>query len=194
MLRWVLILMCPLVSHAANIEYICQFDKPLPMLKKIKDTEKPVNITGINFIYSQNGFSGYVMKAFFVSGNEKFALDDKMDPIDLVDKGFTFAKKRKSATETCVQKSQENFAKASSALQRKKPVSRQIAQERNPAQEAVNVIQAANRDVQKPNDSYRTYSQLQNNDGQACLGFRCNTNPKARPVVQNNAVKLKPSN
>lgn len=187
--KWILIFIYPLFSSAADIEYSCHFERPLPMLKKIKDTKQAINITEMKFVYSQNGFGGYLMKAFFISGNEKFVLDEKMNPVDLVDKGFNVTAKRNKATESCVQQAQQNFLKSSSAHRTQGEPTRNVAQTRNPAQEAIASIQVANENIKRPTDNYRNYGQLQNNEGKTCVGFNCNTNPKSVPVVQNNPIK-----
>ncbi len=194
-MRWLaLIFIFPSLSFAADHEYKCQFDKPLPMLKT-KGNQKTVNIAAMKFVYSQNGFGGYILKTFFISETETFSLDDRFRTEELIEKGFNVTVKREKAVDQCQEQAEAHFSKIINAKKIIPPQSQRspAAQQdlRRPAQAAVNAIQEANQNVQKslPLGSDRSFGQLKDNAGKSCVGFRCNTNPEPRPVVQNNRLK-----
>jgi len=195
---WVFIFILPSLSFAADHEYKCQFDKPLPMLKT-KGNRKTVNISSMKFVYSQNGFGSYILKTFFTSEAETFALDDRFRTEELIEKGFNVTVKREKVVDDCQQQAESYFSKILNAKKTIPPQSRRspaVQQNlRRPAQAAVSAIQEANKNVQKslPLGSDRSFSQLKDNAGKNCIGFRCNTNPEPRPLVQNNRLK-KPVN
>lgn len=192
---WTLVLIFPIICKAADREFSCEFDKPLPMLKTVGN-KAAINITSMKFVYSQNGFGGYLVKTYFVGGSESFLLDERFRSDELRDKGFNITTRREKSVEICDQKAQAYFSKTIKATTAPPQSSRIPAAAedslRRPAQEAVNAIEMANQGVKNSgaNSDERPFGKnLQDKNGKACLGFRCNTNPEPRPVVQNDGLK-----